>query len=74
MGPLMKKKVSLLNRSTESTQRLTNQNFCPFKTNGRKCNFECPLHGIINSDQIERAYFDRVLSIFLPKRLHNDFF
>ena len=26
-------------------------NFFPFKTNGRKCNFECPIHGIIDSDK-----------------------
>ena len=71
---LWRNKVSLINRSTIRTQRLTNQHFFPFKTNGRTCDFECPMYGIINSDQIEGAYFGRVLSIFLPKKLHNDFF
>ena len=36
----------------------------PFRTNGRKCDFEYPIHGIINSCEIEGAYFGRVLSIF----------
>ena len=38
------------------------------------CDFECPIHGIINSGKIEGAYFGRVRSMFLAKRLHNDFF
>ena len=42
----------------------TNQHFFSFKTNGRKCDFGSPIHGIINSGQIEGAYFGRVLSIF----------
>ena len=46
------------------TQRLANQHFVPFKTNGRKCDLECPIHGIINSCEIEGAYLGRVLSIF----------
>ena len=36
----------------------------PFKTYGRKCDFECPIHGIINSGKIEGAKFGRVRSIF----------
>ena len=48
--------------------------FFPFKTNGRKYDFECPIHGIINRGKIEGAYFGRVRSICLPKKLHNDFF
>ena len=64
--PLMKT-LSLINRSTKRTQRLTNQHFFPFKTNGRKCYFECSIHGIINGGQIEGANFGRVLSIFDQK-------
>ena len=40
----------------------------PFKTNGRKFEIERPIHGIINSCEIEGAYLDRVLSIFLTKK------
>ena len=72
-SPLMKK-VSLINRSTKRTQRLTNQHFFPFKTNGRKCDFECPVHGIMNSGKIEGAYFGRIRSIFLPKCYKMTFF
>ena len=61
--PLMKT-LSLINRSTKRTQRLANQRFFPFNTNGRKCDLECPIHGIINSCEIEGVYLDRVLSIF----------
>ena len=43
--------------------------FSPFKTNGRKCDFECPIHGIIYSGKIEGAYFGRVRSIFLTKKV-----
>ena len=57
-------KVSLINRSAKRTRRLKNQHFFPFKTNGRKCDFERPIHGIINSGKIEGAYFGRVRSIF----------
>ena len=69
------KKVSLINRSAKRTQRLKIP-FFPFKTSGRKYDFECPIHGIIHSGKIEGAYFDRVRSFFfffLPKTLHNDF-
>ena len=38
--------------------------FFSFKTSGRKCDFECPIHGIINSGKIEGAYFGRVRSTF----------
>ena len=34
-----------------------------FKTSGRKCDFECPVHGIMNSGKIEGAYSGRVRSI-----------
>ena len=71
--PLMKT-LSLINRSTKRTQRLANQHFFPFKTNGRKCDLECPIHGIINSCEIEGAYLGRVLFIVWPIKLHNDFF
>ena len=64
--PLMKT-LSLINRSTKRSQRLANQHFFPFKTSGRKCDLECPIHGIINSCEIEGAYLGRVLSIFGPK-------
>ena len=40
-----------------------NQHFFPFETNGRKCDLECPIHGTINSCEIEGAYLGRVLSI-----------
>ena len=50
--------------STKRTQRLANQHFFHSKTNGRKCDFECPIHGIINSCEIEGTYFGRVLSMF----------
>ena len=35
------------------------------QTNGRTCDFECPIHRITNSGKIEGAYFGRVRSIFL---------
>ena len=57
-------KISLINRSTNRAQTLANQHFFPFKTNGKKCDFEYPIHGIINSCEIEGAYFGRGLSIF----------
>ena len=72
--PLLKT-LSLINRSTKRAQRLANQRFFPFKTSGRKCDIECPIHGIINSCEIEGVYLGRVLSIFLTKqKIHNDFF
>ena len=64
--PFMKK-VSLINRSTKRIHRLTNQHFFPFKTDGTKCDFECPIYGIINSGKIEGAFFNRVLSFFDQK-------
>ena len=71
--PLMKA-LSLINRSTNRTKRLANQHFFfSFKTNGRKCELECPTHGIINGCEIEGAFLGGVLSIFLPKKIHNDF-
>ena len=51
--------VLRINRSTKRSQRLTNQHLFPFKTYGRKCDFECPIHGIINSGKIEGEYFGR---------------
>ena len=60
-----KKKVSLINRSAKGNQKLKHQHLLPFKTNGRKYDFECPIHGIINSGKIEDAYFSRVRLIFL---------
>ena len=56
-----------ITRSTKRSQRLTNQHFFPFKTYGRKCNFECPIHGIINSGKVEGAYCSRVRSMFWAK-------
>ena len=67
------KTLSLINRSTKRTQRLANRHFFPFKTNRRKCDLECPIHGIISSCEIEGTYLGRVLSIFWPKKLHNGF-
>ena len=65
--PLMKT-LSLINRSTKRTQRLANPTLFPFKTNGRKCDLECPIYGIINSCEIEGAYLGRVLTIFYKKK------
>ena len=48
----------------KKNKRLANQYFFPFKFNGRKCDLECPIHGIINTCEIEGAYLGRVLSIF----------
>ena len=64
---LLMKTLSLINRSTKTARRLAKQHFFPFKTNGRKCDLEGPIHGIINSCEIEGAYLGEVLSIFLPK-------
>ena len=36
----------------------------PIKSNGRKGDLEWPIHGIINSCEIEGAYLGRVLPIF----------
>ena len=65
--------LSLLNCTTKRTHRLKSTLFPPFKTNRRKCEFEYPIDGIINSGQIEGAYFGRVLSIFVSKKVQNDF-
>ena len=43
--------------------------FFPFKTNGRKCDLECPIHRIINSCEIEGAYLGRILSMFFTKTI-----
>ena len=64
--PLLKT-ISLINRGTKRTQRLTNQHLFPFKTNGRKWDFDCTIHGIINTGKIVGAYFGRVLSFFDQK-------
>ena len=61
-------------QSTRQAFLLKRKIYFPFKTNGREFDFECPIHGIINSGKIEGAYFGRVRSIFWPKKLHNDFF
>ena len=61
------KTLSLINHSRKRSQRQAIQHFFPFKTDGRKCDLEYPIHGIINSCEIEGAYLGRVLSIFLPK-------
>ena len=47
----------------------TDQYFFPFKSNGRKSDLECTIHGIINSCEIEGAYLGRLLSIFDQKLL-----
>ena len=65
---------NIITDKSQHKKRLANQRFSPFKTNGRKCDLECPIHGIIDSCEIEGAYLGRVLSIFWPKKLHNDFF
>ena len=51
-------------KKKKRTRRLANQHFFPIKSNRRKCDLECPIHGIINSCEIEGAYLGRVLSIF----------
>ena len=51
-------------RNSETSKK----HFFPFKSNERKGKLECPIHGIINSCEIEGAYLGRVLSIFLTKR------
>ena len=61
--PLMKK-VSLINRSAKRPQRLKSQHCFPFKTNRRQCDFECRIHGVINSGKIEGMYFGSICSIF----------
>ena len=38
---------------------LANQRIIPF--NGRKCDLECPIHGIINSCETEGAYLGRFM-------------
>ena len=43
--------------------------FFPFNTNGRHCDFECPIHRIINSGQIEGANFGRVISVCFTKNV-----
>ena len=64
--PLIKK-VSLINSSGKKHQRLKSQHCFPFKANGRKYDFECPIHGIINSGKIEGAYFGRYVLFFDQK-------
>ena len=64
--PFMKT-LSLINRSTKEL-RLANQHFFPFKSNGRKCDLECPIHRIISSCEIEGAYLSRILSISDQKK------
>ena len=54
---------------TDKSQYKKNSETCkstlfPLKTDGRKCDLECPMHGIINSCEIEGAYLGRVLSSF----------
>ena len=41
----------------------------PFQNHGSKCDFECPIHRIINSGKIEGAYIGRVCSIFFTKNV-----
>ena len=48
----------------KNTETLKINTFFLFKTNGRKCDFECPIHAIINSGKIEGAYFGRVRCIY----------
>ena len=60
---LMKKSLTDKSQRKKNSEA-KNQHFFSFKTNGRKYNFECPIHGIINSGKIESAYFGRVRSIF----------
>ena len=67
-------KVLRINRSTNRSQRQTNQHFFSIQNHWKQWDFECPIHGIINSGKIEGAYFGRVRSMFWAKQLHNDFF
>ena len=48
-------------KKNSETSKLT---LFSFKSSGRKCDLERPIHGIINSCEIEGAYLGRVLSIF----------
>ena len=64
-NPMPFDETSLTDKSQcKKNSETKNQHFFPFKTNGRKCDFECPIHGIISSGKIEGAYFGRVRSIF----------
>ena len=44
----------------------------PFKTNGRKCELECPIHGIINSCELKAHIWVGYPPIFYPPKIHND--
>ena len=50
-----KKAVTDKSRHKKNYSQTINS-FSPLKTNGRKCDFECPIHWTINSDQIKGAY------------------
>ena len=74
-NPLPFDQKSLTDKSKHKTNSETYKStlFFPFKTSGWMCDFECPIHGIINSGEIAGACFGRVFSFFWPKKLHNDF-
>ena len=57
-------KVLRINRSTNRSQRLTDQHFFPIKTNGKKCDFDCPIHWIFNSGKIEGVIFQDMNGIY----------
>ena len=54
--PLMKKSLTDKSQCKKNSETKQSTLF-PFKTNGRKCDFESPIHGVINSGKIEGAYF-----------------
>ena len=57
-------KVLRINRSTNRSQRLTNQHFFSIQNQWKKWDFECRIHGIINSGKIEGAYFGSYVQCF----------
>ena len=62
--PFDEKIITDKSQHKKSSETSKSTRFFLFKTNGRKYEFEYPIHGIINSCEIEGAYFGRVLSIF----------
>ena len=55
-NPLHFDEKSLTDESQQKRNLETKKStFFPFKTNVRKIDFECPIHGIINSGKLEGA-------------------
>ena len=69
-NPVSFDEKSLIDKSQCNKDSETkNQYFFPLKTNGRKYDFECPIHVKINSGKIEGAYFGGEVRFFLPKKV-----